>query len=239
MRMRKWVPTLVLLVLLAPAARFPQSKNTKSGVYEQLNLFGEAFERIRQDAVEPVADRKLIETAIAGMLASLDPHCVYLSEAEYKALQAPAQTDTGSIGLVVTLDSGQVKVVSPRDGSPAAAAGIKPGETIFAIDKEPVFDLTLSEVEQKLRGPVDSEVTLTLRRADGKPADITLKRSDAKLTTVDLASRRRRCRLYPHRRVRRHDPGGAYRGDPGFAAEGGQEADRLCPRSAQRSRRRF
>jgi carboxyl-terminal processing protease len=183
-RMRKWVPTLALLVLLAPAAALPQSKNAKSGVYEQLNLFGEAFERIRQDAVEPVADRKLIETAIAGMLSSLDPHCAYLSEAEYKALQTPAQTDVGSTGLVITLQSGQVKVVSPRDGSPAAAAGIKPGDTIFAIDKDPVYDLTLSEVEQKLRGPVDSEVTLTLRRADGKPADVTVKRSDAKLTTV-------------------------------------------------------
>jgi carboxyl-terminal processing protease len=184
MRMRKWVPTLVLLALLAPAAAFPQSKNAKSGVYEQLNLFGEAFERIRQDAVEPVADRKLIETAIAGMMSSLDPNSAYLSETEYKALQAPAATDIGSTGLVVTLDGGQVKVVSPRDGSPAAAAGIKPGEAIFAIDKEPVYDLTLSEIEQKLRGPVDSEVTLTLRGADGKPADITLKRSNAKLATV-------------------------------------------------------
>jgi carboxyl-terminal processing protease len=182
--MRKWLPTLALLVLLAPATALPQSKNTKSGVYEQLNLFGEAFERIRQDAVEPVADSKLIETAIAGMISALDPQCVYLSEAEYKAMQAPAQTDLGSIGLVVTLQSGQIKVVSPQDGSPAAAAGIKPGDAIFAIDKEPVYDLTLSEVEQKLLGPVDSEVTLTLRGADGKPADITVKRSQAKLTTV-------------------------------------------------------
>ena len=89
MRMRRWVPTLVLLVLLAPAAAYPQTKPNKSGVYEQLNLFGEAFERIRLDAVEPVADRKLIETAIAGMLAGLDPHSSYLSETEYKALQTP------------------------------------------------------------------------------------------------------------------------------------------------------
>ncbi len=182
--MRKWLPTFALLVLFAPAAALPQTKNAKSGVYEQLNLFGEAFERIRQDAVEPVPDRKLIETAIAGMLSSLDPHCAYLSEGEYKALQTPAQTDIGSTGLVITLQSGQVKVVSPRDGSPAAAAGIKPGETIFAIDKDPIYDLTLSEVEQKLRGPVDSEITLTMRRADGKPADIKLKRSAVKLTTV-------------------------------------------------------
>src|SRR5580658_783401 len=136
--MRRWVPTLVLLVLLAPAAAYPQSKNSKSGVYEQLNLFGEAFERIRQDAVEPVTDQKLIETAIAGMMASLDPNCVYLTEDEYKAQQqASGDQTTGSTGLLVTIDSGALKVVSPRDGSPAANAGIKPGETILAIDKEP------------------------------------------------------------------------------------------------------
>src|SRR5579864_6173096 len=115
-RMRKWVPTLVLLALLAPTAALPQTKSSKSGVYEQLNLFGEAFERIRQDAVEPVADRRLIETAIAGMLSGLDPHSVYLSEDEYKAQQTSpaAGGDVGSVGLVLTLDSGQLKVVSPR-----------------------------------------------------------------------------------------------------------------------------
>jgi carboxyl-terminal processing protease len=182
--MRRWVPPLVLLVLLAPAAAYPQSKNTKSGVYEQLNLFGEAFERIRQDAVEPVTDHKLIETAIAGMLSSLDPYSVYLSESEFKAQQTPAESGAGSTGLVVTLDGGQLKVVSPRDGSPAAEAGIKPSETIYAIDKEPVYDLTLSEDEQKLRGPVGTEVTLTFRTADGKPNDVTVKRADTKLTTV-------------------------------------------------------
>ena len=191
--MRKWVPTLMLLALLAPAAAFSQSaatptpakSNSKSGVYEQLNLFGEAFERIRQDAVEPVGDRKLIETAIAGMMASLDPNCVYLTEDEYKAQQAPNETQSGSIGLVVTIDGGQLKVVSPRDGSPAAKAGIKPGEAIFAIDKEPVFDLTLTDVEAKLRGPVDSEVTLTTRPdPNGKPVDIKVKRVAAKWPTV-------------------------------------------------------
>jgi carboxyl-terminal processing protease len=187
--MRKWVPTLVLLALLAPASALPQTqtaKTSKGGVYEQLNLFGEAFERIRQDAVEPVADHQLIETAITGMLAGLDPHSVYLSEEEYKAQQAPAAGDgnVGTVGLVLTLDSGQLKVVSPRDGSPAAAAGIKPGENIFAIDKEPVFDLTLTEVEQRLRGPVDSEVTLTLRRGTGSPVDIKMTRAAVKLTLI-------------------------------------------------------
>src|SRR5579863_2787610 len=151
MLMRKWVPTLGLLVplvVVAPTAALPQPKSNppasvptatptptpppsssgKSGVYEQLNLFSEAFERIRQDAVEPVGDRRLIETAISGMLASLDPNCVYLTEDDYKALKVPADGQTGTIGLVVTIDGGQLKVVSPRDGSPAARVGIKPGE---------------------------------------------------------------------------------------------------------------
>jgi carboxyl-terminal processing protease len=182
--MRKWVPTLVLLTLLAPTVALPQSKPGKSGVYEQLNLFGEAFERIRQDAVEPVGDRKLIETAISGMLASLDPNCVYLTEEQYKAQQAPSATDTGSTGLVVTIDGGQLKVVSPRDGSPAAHAGIKPGDAIFAIDKETVFDLTLPEIQAKLRGPVGSEVTLTFHHEDSKPYDVKVTRVDPNWSTV-------------------------------------------------------
>ena len=183
--MRKWVPPLVLLVLLAPASALPQTKSSKAGVYEQLNLFGEAFERIRQDAVEPVGDHRLIETAIAGMLSGLDPHSAYMSEDEYKAQQTPAEggTDAGSVGLVLTLDGGQLKVVSPRDGSPAATAGIKPGEAIFAIDKEPVFDLTLAEDQQRLRGPIGSEVTLTLRRGE-KPAEVSMKRTAPNITPV-------------------------------------------------------
>ena len=159
MPMRKPVrtPTLVLLALLAllaprlapaqqspqPAAQSPQpapaaaaqtAAASKSGVYEQLNLFGEAFERIRQDAVEPVGDRKLIETAISGMLASLDPNCVYLTEDEYKTEQTPAVSDTsGSTGLVVTIDAeaAQGRLPPRRRPRPAAQAGIKPGEPML------------------------------------------------------------------------------------------------------------
>src|SRR5205814_2599890 len=164
--MRKWFLAAGLTVLLLPTTALPQQKTGKGSVYEQLNLFSEAFERIRQDAVEPVADQKLIETAIAGMLSGLDPNSVYLNENEYKALKAPA-AETASPGLVLTTQNSQLKVVSPRDGSPAADAGIKPGDLIFTIDKEPTYDLTLPEIEQKLRGPEGSEVTLMLRRRSG------------------------------------------------------------------------
>jgi carboxyl-terminal processing protease len=173
-----------VVAFLAPAVALPQAKSGNSGVYDQLNLFGEAFERIRQDAVEPVADDKLIQTAISGMLSGLDPHSVYMNEAEYKALQNPTTDESASPGLVVTLDNSQLKVVSPRDGSPAASADIKPGDIIFTIDKEPTYDLTLPEIEQKLRGPADSEMALMLRRGTGAPIEIKVKRANVKLPTV-------------------------------------------------------
>ena len=116
--MRKTALAVAFAVFLAPAAALPQTKSGKSGVYEQLNLFGEAFERIRHDAVEAVGDSKLVQTAITGMLAGLDPHSVYLSENEYKALQTRTPDESASTGLVVTLDNGQVKVVAPREGAP-------------------------------------------------------------------------------------------------------------------------
>src|SRR5438132_13462285 len=182
--MRKWLFAAALVALLAPTAALPQAKSGKGAVYDQLNLFSEAFERIRQDAVEPVGDQKLIETAIAGMLSGLDPHSVYLNETEYKAMKAPSSEESASPGLVVTLENSQLKVVSPRDGSPAAAAGIKPGDLIFTIDKEPTYDLTLPEIEQKLRGPADSEVALMLRRGTGAPIETRIKRAAGKLPTV-------------------------------------------------------
>src|SRR5713101_2446313 len=182
--MRKSAMAVALIVFLAPAAAMPQAKSGKSGVYEQLNLFGEAFERIRHDAVESVADGKLIQTAIAGMLAGLGPHSVYLNETEYKALQTRTSSEGGTSGLVVTLNNGQVKVVAPRDGSPAADAAIKPGDVIFTIDKEPTYDLTLPEIEQKLRGPAGSEVALMLRRGTSAPLDVKVKRAAGPFPTV-------------------------------------------------------
>jgi carboxyl-terminal processing protease len=177
--MRRSVLAVAVIAFLAPAAALPQAKSGKGGVYEQLNLFGEAFERIRQDSVEPVADAKLVQTAISGMLAGLDARSSYLTESEYKALQSQNQSPetSASPGLVVTLENGQLKVVSPRAGSPAAAANIKPGDLIFSIDKEPTYDLSLPEIEQKLRGPVDTEVALMLRRGTEKPMEVKIKRA--------------------------------------------------------------
>jgi carboxyl-terminal processing protease len=161
-----------------------QQTASKDNLYEELNLFDQAFERIREDAVDAVPDAKLIGAAIAGMLSGLDPHSSFIDEAAFKASQTPANDDAANLGLVVTIESGQLKVISPQDGSPGAQAGIRPGDVIFSINNEPVYDLTLSEAEQKLRGPTGSEIQLTLRRGTEKPIDLTLKRDVYKLRTV-------------------------------------------------------
>jgi carboxyl-terminal processing protease len=182
--MRKLATALVVSALFAAGPALAQAKGGKGGGYEQLNLFSEAYDRIRQDAVEPVGEGKLIGAAIAGMLSGLDARSAYISEAAYRAMQTPANEDQGSVGLVVTIDNGQLKVIAPQDGSPAAQAGIKPGDVIFAISKDPTYDLTLGEAEQKLRGPIGSEVELSLRRGNQGPIEVTVKRERYKVQTV-------------------------------------------------------
>ena len=182
--MRKVVTALVVGALLAAGPALAQAKSGKGSGSEQLNLFSEAYDRIRQDAVEPVGEGKLIGAAIAGMLSGLDARSAYINEAAYRAMQTPANDDQVSLGLVVTIENGQLKVIAPQDGSPAARAGIKPGDLIYAIDKDPTYDLTLGEAEQKLRGPAGSEVELSLRRDDRVSIDITVKRERYRLQPV-------------------------------------------------------
>ena len=182
--MRRLAIVILAATLLGAGGVVAQQKAGKDGVYEELNLFDEAFERVRQDAVDSVTDTKLIGAAISGMLSGLDPHSSFMDEAAFKAVQTPANDDQAGLGLVVTIDNGQLKVISPQDGSPAAQTGIKPGDLIFTIDKEPTYDLTLGEAEQKLRGPAASEVALILRRGNGGLIDLKIKREPFKLQTV-------------------------------------------------------
>jgi len=182
--MRKLGAALAVSAMLAAGPALAQAKTSKSGGYEQLNLFSEAYDRIRQDAVEPVGEGKLIGAAIAGMLSGLDARSAYINEAAYRAMQTPANEDQAGLGLVLTIENGQLKVIAPQDGSPAAQAGIKPGDLIYAIDKDPTYDLTLGEAEQKLRGPIGSEVELSLRRDNKGLIKVTIKRERYKLQTV-------------------------------------------------------
>src|SRR5215831_9427141 len=109
--MRRGVAALAVSAMLAAGPALAQAKTSKGGGYEQLNLFSEAYDRIRQDAVEPVGEGKLIGAAIAGMLSGLDPHSAYINEAAYRAMQMPANEDQAGLGLVLTIENGQLKVI--------------------------------------------------------------------------------------------------------------------------------
>ena len=157
----------------------------KSELYQQLNLFGDVLERIRRDYVEPVDEKTLMENAINGMLASLDPHSSYMNPKVYKDMQIQTRGEFGGLGIEVTMENGVVKVVSPIDDTPAAKAGLQAGDLIFALDGEPVQGLTLQEAVEKMRGKVGSTVKISVRRASVKdPFDVTLTRETIKVKSV-------------------------------------------------------
>lgn len=152
--------------------------------YEMLNLFGEVMERAKVSYVEDVDDKKLIESAINGMLVSLDPHSSYLNEQSFKYMNEQTKGKFGGLGIEVTMDQGVVKVVSPIDDTPAFKAGVKPGDYITNIDGEQVVGMSLNDAVDKMRGAVGSKVKLTIRRVGEKPFDVVLKREEIKIQSV-------------------------------------------------------
>jgi len=160
------------------------ANNNTSETYRLLNLFGEVFERVRGDYVEDVADRKLVEEAINGMLSSLDPHSSFMNAKSFRDMQVQTRGEFGGLGIEVTQENGFVKVVSPIDDTPAAKAGLKPGDLITAIDGEAVTSLTLQEAVEKMRGPVGSAIKLTIRRGTAEPFEVTLTRAVIRVQSV-------------------------------------------------------
>ncbi len=157
----------------------------ETSVYQQLDLFGTVFERIRAQYVQPVDASKLIEAAINGMLTSLDPHSSYMDAKEYAAMQVQTKGEFGGLGIEVTMDQGYIKVVSPIDGTPAAAAGIQPGDYITKVNGATVMGMTLDQAVESMRGPVGSEIKITVVRKGTKdPFDVTLVRDTIKLTAA-------------------------------------------------------
>jgi carboxyl-terminal processing protease len=173
----------VPLTTAAQQQQQPQQGNT-SDTYRQLNLFGEVFERVRSDYVEETQDRKLIEDAINGMLTALDPHSSYMNARTYRDMQVQTRGEFGGLGIEVTMENGLVKVVSPIDDTPAFKAGLKPGDLVSHLDGEQVMGLTLQEAVDKMRGPVNSSIKLTVRRGNQEPFDITLTRAVIKIQSV-------------------------------------------------------
>lgn len=133
--------------------------------YRELMLFGDVLDRIRTDYVEQPDENKLIEAAINGMLSSLDPHSEYMNPKSYKEMQTTTRGEFGGLGIEVTMEDGLVKVVTPIDDTPASRAGIRAGDFITALDGNTVQGLQLNQVVDKIKGPVNTEITLTIKRA--------------------------------------------------------------------------
>jgi len=153
--------------------------------YRQLDLFSDAFERVRANYVRPVEDSELIDAAIQGMVSNLDPHSSYMDAKSYADMQIQTKGEFGGVGIEVTMEDGLIKVISPIDDTPAAKAGLKPGDYIAAIDGVSIQGLALNDAIDKMRGPEGSKVTLTiLRTGDKKPFDVTLTRAIVQVDNV-------------------------------------------------------
>jgi carboxyl-terminal processing protease len=170
------------LILLLPQTA--SSQDDRSETYRQLKLFGDVFERVRADYVEEVSDEELIQSAVRGMLASLDPHSSYMDAKSFGDMQVQTKGEFGGLGIEVTMENGLVKVVSPIDDTPAFRAGIQAGDLISHLDGEPVLGLTLSQAVEKMRGRVDTDITMTIRRSNQEPFDVTITRAVIKIRSV-------------------------------------------------------
>jgi carboxyl-terminal processing protease len=162
-----------------------QEADQRESVYEQLDLFGDIFERIRAQYVEEVDSKELIEAAINGMLTSLDPHSSYLSADDAADMRVQTRGEFGGLGIEVTQEEGFVKVVSPMDGTPADDAGIQAGDFITHVDGQSVLGLTLDDAVEMMRGPVGSEIVITVvREGVEQPFDVSIIRDTIKVTAV-------------------------------------------------------
>jgi carboxyl-terminal processing protease len=172
--------TTVLNVTRTYSATTPNSE-----IYRQLDLFGDVLERVRSDYVEKPDDQQLIEHAINGMLAALDPHSAYLSPKHFRDMQVQTRGEFGGLGIEVTMENGVVKVVAPIDETPAARAGVQANDLITHLDNEQIVGLTLEQAVEKMRGPVNTPITLTVvRKGRDEPFDIKIIRDVIRINAV-------------------------------------------------------
>jgi len=190
--MFKYADILALvLFVLAPgsvsvvkAQESSASTALEADTYELLNLFGDVLERIRADYVEAPSDKELIESAISGMLTSLDPHSSYMNAERFGEMQVQTRGEFGGLGIEVTMENGLVKVVSPIDDTPAFRAGLKAGDFISHLDGEAVMGLTLSDAVDRMRGKVGEDIILRILREGEDPFDVTVTRDVIKIQSV-------------------------------------------------------
>lgn len=152
--------------------------------YRLLKLFGDVFERVRAQYVEPVKDEDVIEAALNGMLTHLDPHSSYMNKDEFRDMQVQTRGEFGGLGIEVTMENGVVKVITPIDDTPASKAGLQSGDLIIALDGTPVTGFSLQEAVNKMRGPVGTQIKLSVVRAQAEPFDVTLSRAVIRVESV-------------------------------------------------------
>jgi carboxyl-terminal processing protease len=163
------------------------AKAAAADTYRQLNLFGDVFERVRSDYVEKPDDGKLIESAINGMLAGLDPHSSYMDGKSFRDMQIQTRGEFGGLGIEVTMEDGLIKVVAPIDETPAAKAGILANDIITHLDDEAVQGLTLNQAVEKMRGPVNTKIKLKImRKGQDKPTEVSITRDIIRVRSVRI-----------------------------------------------------
>src|SRR5712672_2772189 len=161
------------------------AKAAAADTYRQLSLFGDVFERVRADYVEKPEESKLIESAINGMLAGLDPHSSYMDAKSFRDMQVQTSGEFGGLGIEVTMEDGLIKVVTPIDETPAAKAGIMANDIITHLDDEAVQGLTLNQAVDKMRGPVNSKIKLrVMRKNSDKPVELSITRDVIRVRSV-------------------------------------------------------
>ena len=183
--------TFVMLACLAGATtllnvtRTYSATSNNSEIYKQLDLFGDVLERVRSDYVDKPDDATLIDSAINGMLAALDPHSAYLNPKNFRDMQVQTRGEFGGLGIEVTMEIGVVKVVSPIDDTPAAKAGLQTNDLITHLDNEQIVGLTLEQAVEKMRGPVNTPITLTIvRKGRDDPFDVKIVRDVIRINAV-------------------------------------------------------
>jgi carboxyl-terminal processing protease len=170
----------IFFLLSYSQSSFADTKET----YRQLSIFNEVYNRVKEQYVEEVTDKELIEKALNGMLQALDPHSSYMNEEVYKEMQIDTSGSFGGLGIEITTDKGFIKIVSPIDDTPAQKAGVQAGDYITHLDGTSVVDMTLKEAIDVMRGEVGEPITITIVRGTEKPFDIEIKRDIIKVQSV-------------------------------------------------------
>lgn len=177
----------ILFTMVVSSSSVSQSSSTEE-TYRQLTLFGDVFQRVREEYVEEIGDQELITNAINGMLTSLDPHSNFLPSEAFDKMKVRTKGEFGGLGIEITMEDGLVKVVSPIDETPAARAGIQAGDLIIQIGDEEVLGLTLTEAVERMRGPVGSDIEITIMRTGVEPFPVTITRDVIKMRSVRFES---------------------------------------------------